>query len=145
MDPLWSQLWTFPTVVILLAFQIIIFLSPRCSWAWVIDPPGGVGVKKPDSLWPVTRTAAGWAPAPALVLQDDEQVTVLDGGRGEGWTGGCGSVCGGGRSGVPEGCVPEPGCVWKMSWGPRVSWLCLAFDVKRRVGVRDPHLGVVGC
>lgn len=40
------------------------------------------------------RTAARCAPA--LVLQDDEQVTVLDGGRGEGWTGGGGSVRGGG-------------------------------------------------
>lgn len=93
MDPLWSQLWTFPTVVILLAFKLL-FLSPRCNWAWVIDLPGGVGVKKPGSLWRVTRTAAGWAPA--LVLQDDEQVTVLDGGRREGWTGGGGSVSGGG-------------------------------------------------
>lgn len=44
------------------------------------------------------------------------------------------------RSGLREGCVPEPGCVWKVSWGPRVSWLCIAFDIKRR----DPHLGVVG-
>lgn len=37
------QLWTFPAVVILLAF--LLFLSPRCSWAWGIGPPGGLGVK----------------------------------------------------------------------------------------------------
>lgn len=43
MQPLRSQLWTFPTVVILLA--LLLFLSPRCNWAWGIDPPGRAAVK----------------------------------------------------------------------------------------------------
>lgn len=123
-------------------------LSPRCNWAWGLNPPGGAGVKLTGSeklgwRWRETRTGAGWVRA--RVLQDDEQVTVPDGSCGGGWARGGGLVCGGGL-GPPRALCPDLSASGGGVPGTaRLSWVCLSFDVKRPAGARARHLGGVGC